>query len=174
MRLWNFGDKTECFRMFSEKLYNAHNGSDSPTTIKRIVYFNFYRFCNINNHIHRTYKLSKISLRQHSSPMYMYRLKYTKIYQNHIFTHARSDINHQTNIARSRCVIFNIFLNPCTRLSTEDKRFNKNNMTSKYFRTSKPSLSPKIVTTTSWKMEISRTPNIAFRVIISFKSYFQR
>lgn len=69
MRLWNFGDKTECFRMFSEKLYNAHNGSDSPTTIKRIVYFNFYRFCNINIHIHRTYKLSKISLRQYSSSM---------------------------------------------------------------------------------------------------------
>ena len=39
-------------------------------------------------------------------------------------------------------------------------------MTSKYFRTSKLSLSPEIVTTTSWKMEISRTPNIAFRQII--------
>lgn len=91
MRLWNFGDKTECFRMFSEKLYNAHNGSDSPTTIKRIVYFNFYRFCNINNHIHRTYKLSKISLRQYSSSM----IVQIKIHENiHIpesHIHTRND-----------------------------------------------------------------------------------
>ena len=75
--------------MFSEKLYNAHNGFDSPTTIKRIVYFNFYRFCNINIHIHRTYKLSKISLRQYSSSMIVQIKIHENIPESHI--HTRND-----------------------------------------------------------------------------------